>query len=142
MTESGEGATREGHGRQGSVVAPLVWAALLLAPLLVGLFVAATDAAHHPDPVNWQYNHARKVALENAGRLLVGAPVVGALLGAGLAAVWGWCTQRSITLTVLMERRSRPGLYAARGTLLGTVGLYVYAGVQFYVGLQHVYIPW
>lgn len=108
-------------GARRKVVTLLVLAALLLLPLVIGLWTMAENAEHHKSATDWQSNHSARVALENAASLLFLVPLGTTLLGWGTAALF----------------RRRQGVGAAWGAFLGALGLWGALVVGFYIALSH-----
>jgi hypothetical protein len=112
------------QGRR-KITARLVWAAVLLAPIVILWCGNAVDAAHHKSPTDWQGNHEAKLAFVNAFMIIVGAPLIGAFLGRVYGAV---------------RRAPHPGATAAGGALLGVLGLYAFGVYMLYEALTHITI--
>ncbi|MDN0198622.1 hypothetical protein [Streptomyces sp. S.PNR 29] len=104
-----------------TVVTLLVVTAVLLLPLVVGLGYAAHDAIENKSDFDWRANHEARRSLENAAVLICGAPS----FGAGLFWMVGTALGR------------RPGVSAATGALLGTLGLWVGGVVAFCLALRN-----
>jgi hypothetical protein len=119
--------TESGDWRQGRRKTAVRWVltAVLLAPPLVLWFMAAASASAHKSPTDWQGNHETKVGLQNAILIIVGAPALGALLGAVYGAV---------------RRSPYPAATTAGGALLGAVGLWAYGVYELYQVITHVTI--
>lgn len=106
MTDSLDEATRR---TRRTVITLLVVTAVLLLPLLGGLWYAADDALQHKSPTDWRANHETKQSLERGAMLVVGLPMAGAACG------WICATLRG--------RRAR--VPTAVGALIGTISLWV-----------------
>ncbi|MFJ9865236.1 hypothetical protein [Streptomyces sp. NPDC101165] len=98
----------------------LILAAILLAPLVYGLYWLGHDVMECTSPTGCRGNHDEKVTLVNAALVLFGAPLGGAAL-TGFAGA-------------LLGRRS--GVWAAGGVLLGTLATWAATVVWLYISLQ------
>ncbi|MFG2121960.1 hypothetical protein [Streptomyces sp. NPDC048710] len=98
----------------------LILAAILLAPLVYGLYWLGHDVMECTSPTGCRGNHDDKMSLVYAALVLFGAPSGGAAL-AGFAGA-------------LLGRRS--GVWAARGVLLGTLATWAATIAWMYVSLQ------
>ncbi|MGW6456032.1 hypothetical protein ACWF94_08900 [Streptomyces sp. NPDC055078] len=114
MTDTSEATAARGRR---TIITILVVTALLLLPLLGGLWYAADNALQHKSTTDWRANHQAKRSLVNAALLIAGVPAI----SAGLTWILG---------TVLGRR---PGVAAATGALLGTLGLWAAGLVAFCV---------
>lgn len=86
MTDSSDATSARQRRR---VIALLVVTAVLLLPLLGGLWYAANDALQHRSTTDWRGNRKAKQSLEHAVALIVGAPCLGALLAGMVVAMAG-----------------------------------------------------
>ncbi|MGW2746888.1 hypothetical protein [Streptomyces sp. NPDC001450] len=98
----------------------LVLTAVLLAPLVYGLYWLGHDAMECTSATGCRGNHDDKVALVNAALVLFGAPSGGAALTGFAGAVLG----------------RRAGVWAATGALLGTLATWAATIAWLYVSVQ------
>ncbi|MFE7777938.1 hypothetical protein ACFU5O_29360 [Streptomyces sp. NPDC057445] len=100
-----------------TVITLLVVTAVLLLPLLGGLWYAADDALRNRSSTDWRANHETKKSLQHAVMLVLGVPMAGAACGWTGATVLG----------------RRAGVPAATGAMIGTIAVWI-------VGIGAVYV--
>jgi hypothetical protein len=111
-------------------VGRLIVAALIWAPFIVGLFVAAHSAEQKANTRDWRQNHATKVELHREALVVGGVPTGAALLGAAL----------SLLSPARRQTPERMADWAATGLLVGALGLAAYAVTLVFIALQNLRI--
>ncbi|WP_328727317.1 hypothetical protein [Streptomyces sp. NBC_00259] len=118
MTDS---AAETARRTRRTVITFLVLTAVLLLPLLAGLWYAADDALQHKSTTDWRANHQTRKSLEHAAMLLVGVPLAGAACGWTGATVLG----------------RRTGVATATGAMLGAFALWILGIAAFYIAFSN-----